>query len=304
MSAHQSPPLSPLSVEEWFNQRVSHALTSSESLGWKYLTLNISELQSSRGYTEGPLVEQHYLVHILQGKPHLQAWMDGVYYDAVHAPGTTIFYPGGYQSYGRWNADLTAAFIQLSPQLLFQLAEDNFKGDPAQVQFSPAVHFHDPLLAALISEMCDELKNPGPFSALFADSAARVIMLQLLRKHSSAALMSSTTRAAFTPRQRRVIEDYIENHLEEKIALSELASLLFMSLSHFERTFRADFNCPPYRYILMRRIAQAKRLLTSSPLSLYEIARQTGFANQSHFTRHFTRSVGISPARFRDQLRE
>ena len=55
----------------------------------------------------------------------------------------------------------------------------------------------------------------------------------------------------------------------------------------------------PDAFVLERRLARARELLTSTDLSLSEVAFAVGFADQSHFTRHFRQTVGVSPGQFR-----
>ncbi len=55
----------------------------------------------------------------------------------------------------------------------------------------------------------------------------------------------------------------------------------------------------PHQYVIRRRIERAKQLLKQSDLRIVDIALACGFANQSHFSRHFRRIVGISPKEFR-----
>lgn len=69
-------------------------------------------------------------------------------------------------------------------------------------------------------------------------------------------------------------------------------------MPHFERLFRATYHRPSYHYVLECRIERAKTLLREGKLSLHDVAWCCGFASQSHFTRHFTQMVGVTPARF------
>ncbi len=55
----------------------------------------------------------------------------------------------------------------------------------------------------------------------------------------------------------------------------------------------------PHRSLLNRRVELAKDLLRSRASSLSEIALRCGFADQSHFTRVFTRRAGVSPGAWR-----
>ena len=70
-------------------------------------------------------------------------------------------------------------------------------------------------------------------------------------------------------------------------------------MAHFARAFKRSMGMPPYRFVLMLRIARAKRLLRQNALPLADVATSCGFADQSHFTRAFTRVVGQSPGGFR-----
>jgi AraC family transcriptional regulator len=60
---------------------------------------------------------------------------------------------------------------------------------------------------------------------------------------------------------------------------------------------------PPHRWLLARRIERAQELLLHSALSLDRIAAACGFADQSHFSRVFSRQIGIAPSAWRRQRR-
>jgi len=107
-----------------------------------------------------------------------------------------------------------------------------------------------------------------------------------------------------TPTQLNMVNEYIHAQLDQKISLTDLAACLHLSVPHFERMFRATTHVPPYRYLLEVRLERAKTLLEKTQLPIAEIARQCGFSSQSHFTAHFTRHVGVSPARFARRVRE
>ncbi len=73
-----------------------------------------------------------------------------------------------------------------------------------------------------------------------------------------------------------------------------MAALVDLSPFHFARLFKATRGVTPYRFVLERRIAAARRLL-GSDAGLAEIAYATGFASQSHFTTIFRREIGVTP---------
>ena len=64
------------------------------------------------------------------------------------------------------------------------------------------------------------------------------------------------------------------------------------------RHFRAYLGTSPHRYVVMRRLDRARALMRQGA-SLADAASASGFADQSHMTRHFTRAYGVTPARWR-----
>ena len=91
------------------------------------------------------------------------------------------------------------------------------------------------------------------------------------------------------------IYEYIDTHLQKRIALERLAEIAQLSVHHFARAFRQSVGMPPHTYIVRRRIERAQQLLRTTNLSLSEIAVAVGFTDQSHFSRHFRRLTGTSP---------
>jgi AraC family transcriptional regulator len=291
--------------EEWLAKPFNQPLTSSETLGWSDVDLYTSRLNASREYVEGPSSDQNTLVLTLDGATRLEALCDGKLYDERLTAGAIIMVPAQHGSVGRWSLPVTGAFVQLSPRLLTPLADSTIRGDPAHVQLLPGVNIQDTLLSNLILALYNELQNLDPLGTLFVESVSHTIMLHLLRKYSNAIVKPQAPRGRLTPAQVRTIDEYVDNHLDQKISLTDLAHLLHISVSHFERMFRATFNCAPYHYVLERRLDRARLLLLyNSDLSIYEIARRCGFANQSHFTKHFSRQVGVSPTRFASRSKQ
>lgn len=58
----------------------------------------------------------------------------------------------------------------------------------------------------------------------------------------------------------------------------------------------------PHQYLIRHRVEEAKRLLSEKKMAIAEVARQVGFADQSHLTRHFKQVVGVMPKQFIAQL--
>lgn len=92
--------------------------------------------------------------------------------------------------------------------------------------------------------------------------------------------------------------DFIEEHLGEAISVQSLLSAAGTE-SQFQliRQFKRSFGLPPHAYQLSRRIGRARSLLAGG-MAPAEVAMELGFADQSHFARHFKRALGVSPGQY------
>jgi transcriptional regulator of acetoin/glycerol metabolism len=106
-------------------------------------------------------------------------------------------------------------------------------------------------------------------------------------------------RGGLPPGALKRVQQFVEDHLAERVSIERLAATAGLSVFHFARAFKQSQGMTPHSYLLHRRIVRARELLgeTESPLS--EIALVSGFADQSHLARHFRERVGVSPAIFR-----
>ena len=98
---------------------------------------------------------------------------------------------------------------------------------------------------------------------------------------------------------RRVLE-FIHAHLDTDLSLTAMATTAGMSPYHFARLFKQSTGQAPHQYVIARRIAQAKHLLTTTELPIATIAYQVGFASQSHLARHFRQRTGVTPKAYRE----
>ena len=73
---------------------------------------------------------------------------------------------------------------------------------------------------------------------------------------------------------------------------------------HFARQFKGATGLPPHQYVITRRVDRAKQLLRGGgEVSLAQVAARAGFSDQSVFSHHFKRLVGVTPGQFRTPAR-
>jgi AraC-like DNA-binding protein len=113
---------------------------------------------------------------------------------------------------------------------------------------------------------------------------------------------ATTPRAARRdPALRRACE-LMGDDLARNPTLAEVAAAAGVSRHRLARLFRAAYGVPPHRFLLAQRIRAARRLLEGGAAPA-EVAAQTGFFDQSHLHRHFTRTLGMTPAAYAAALR-
>ncbi|WP_156373803.1 MULTISPECIES: AraC family transcriptional regulator [unclassified Rhizobium] len=95
---------------------------------------------------------------------------------------------------------------------------------------------------------------------------------------------------------RRVC-DYLQAQSERQVTSGELEKISGLDRFTLARHFRASLGTSPHRYLVMRRLERARGMIGSGR-SLVEIALETGFADQAHFTRHFKKTHGMTPGRW------
>lgn len=95
------------------------------------------------------------------------------------------------------------------------------------------------------------------------------------------------------------VVNHMWQHYSEPISLNDMAQVAILSPFHFSRVFRDVTGVSPGRFLSTIRLFEAKRLLVTTSLSVTDIAFAVGYSSLGTFTRRFTQSVGISPARFR-----
>lgn len=96
--------------------------------------------------------------------------------------------------------------------------------------------------------------------------------------------------------------EYARRHLDQKFEVVTLARKVNLSVPRFHFEFKRLFGDSPLDHLRKMRLSKASDMLRGGNLSLEEIARQTGFCNQFHFSREFKKCYGCAPSVFRKNV--
>jgi AraC family transcriptional regulator len=189
--------------------------------------------------------------------------------------------------------------------LVARVAEEAFDLDPARLAVPPLDGQDLPQLRAALSAVDAELTSGGIGGPLAAESLANLLVVHLIR-HVLAPLRPTRGLDGALPRRRlRAVVEYIDDQLAAGLTLEQMAAIVHLSPYHFARQFKAATGLPPHQYLIARRVERAKEflLLHGHDLSLAEVAASAGFSDQSQFSHHFKRLVGVTPRQFRKSAR-
>lgn len=92
---------------------------------------------------------------------------------------------------------------------------------------------------------------------------------------------------------------YINKNFSSKITLQDLATLTDVSCQHFCRVFKAKMKMRPLEYLALRRVAEAKKLLSITAHSVLHIGELVGYPDPTYFGVVFKKYEGISPLEYR-----
>jgi AraC family transcriptional regulator len=291
----RSDPIDPL---DWRKIVPFEAAAASDRLGWvgleavRYRAAPASELHP-------PAMTHHRFILFARPPEDLDLVYEGVRRRVPPPAGSIAVVPAGSPARYRWSGCMDTLNIYLEPGLVARVAAEAFEIDPARLTVPPLDCLDLPYLRAAMGAVDAELTASagGP---LAAESLANVLAVHLIRQILAPRRPACGRDGRLPGGRLRAVAEYIEEHLDAGPTLGELATVARVSPYHFARQFKAATGLPPHQYVIARRIEQAKQLLQAGRrLSLAEVAARAGFSDQSQFSQHFKRIVGVTPGQFR-----
>jgi AraC-like DNA-binding protein len=165
-------------------------------------------------------------------------------------------------------------------------------------QGMPAINFRTGLIRGVktIASFLRTHRSLGRIeSELARDSAVMLFFHKLVHRHSAAKLHSPREGNEDTTvlRTRR----FLDEHYAERVSLQDLSRFAGISPYHLHRSFCRKVGMPPHCYQTQVRIHHA-RLMLRRGRSISDVASSSGFADQSHFARHFKKLTGATPGQY------
>jgi AraC family transcriptional regulator len=249
------------------------------------------------GLFDSPVDRRHVLcIHV--GDPVPVSYRLGSERQGVRLHGQFCVVPAGAST--RWilSRPARSLLLRLTPSLLRETAAAMGRGSQG-MELAPSIHIRDPQIERIGWMMQAEDRDAYPSGRLFTDSLAAALAARLLGLQARTAAPAVAPGSALPAWRLRKVIEYIEAHLDEELALAELAKVAGFSLSHFKPLFKNAVGMPVHRFVLERRVERARLRLVEGGASVTEIALEAGFAHPSHMARCMRRLLGLSPSQIR-----
>jgi AraC-like DNA-binding protein len=135
----------------------------------------------------------------------------------------------------------------------------------------------------------------APFDKLEIDTLLTTTLSDILVRDSSFETPLTTENDDHAGVNK--VKEYLLAYYEKKISLRDLAEMVDLNPSYLVRVFRNHVGVPPYEFLTQIRMARARNLL-SAGMSPANVAAAVGLSDQSHLTRMFKRSTGMTPGSY------
>lgn len=237
------------------------------------------------GYSWGPGVRDHYLIHYV-----------------ISGEGT---YVSGSQTYALAAGDLF--LVQPDAQIFYQADERHpweycwvgFHGTDAQLLLEqtdlmrrePVLRGADGRVYKEMMRIYDSRGSMDYQAASMTGSMYRLLALLMSESRSPGVRRDSVQRAC----------DYIANNYALPISVGDIAEHVGLSRSRLYRLFMAELHLSPVQALTQTRIRQACALLRRGDLSVKNVAASVGYENQLYFSRRFHAVMGMTPTEYAAQ---
>jgi transcriptional regulator GlxA family with amidase domain len=155
-------------------------------------------------------------------------------------------------------------------------------------------------LLELIEQLLNEIINNEFAYELAVKGAIHNMLAHLFRNHINTIKSNSELKRSMLSYERlNPVFQYIENNYASEIKIENLASLTYLSTSHFSRLFKQATGKTATQYINEFRISKAEVLLKTTDLSVSDVAERVGFISSSYFAKWLKTLRNTTPTELR-----
>jgi|SRR5579859_90515 len=246
-----------------------------------------------------PPQDAYMICLVLRDLPDNSYWEDGREYARYFLrAGDTAISDLRRQPLGRIDKPIHSLLMYLPRTTMNALTEEARRPPVENLRFEPGAGFPDATVRRLGLSLLPALRTPERTNWLFTDHVALALAAHAVHAYGDWP-EPRRIRGGLAPWQEKRAKDMILNDLAGGTSLETIAEACGLSVGHFSRSFRQVTGVAPHAWLLQARVQRAMTLLRRRDETLTSIALACGFADHSHFTKVFTRHIGVSPSVWR-----
>ncbi len=212
--------------------------------------------------------------------------IDGEEFEGV--PGRTLYVPAG-TIYSYFN-DKTDRFG------VYWLYLNIYPNNINMMNMLELPYYVDaPVMKVFFETFLDDGKGQKIIDKLTVKSC----FFQMLSKYMTAASLEKVSVAAIQNENLRRIIDYIDKNIYKNPSNEELAKICYLHPNNFIRFFKKEMGNTPAKYIKLKKMELAKKLIEETDLPFNEIMYRVGYDDAAHFSKSFKGIYGNVPQVYR-----
>ncbi len=273
-------------------------ILSSQTQGWENIL--VEQFQQPTGEARCQYSDEHAIYLSLASRPVRLLQIQGSKtYAGLYGKGDISITPAKTPFFARWDGDDHYLQIRIASRFIQSVAREALAMNPDQLELLPEFRIRDRQIEAIAMMLLSELQQENLGGRLYIESLANVLAVHLLRQYTTAKPRLAIYEGGLPERQLLQVLEYINEHLDQDIKLTDLAQLLDMSQFHFSHAFKKAIGTAPYQYLIQQRVERAKQLLKQTDRSIMDIAFLCGFNSHSHLSKQFRQFTAMTPKAYR-----
>ena len=226
---------------------------------------------------------------------------------AVERPDAVTLIPAHQESSWRACGLVDVVHFYIDPSSIDRFIEEETQNRLTPDPVCAVLGQSDPFLRGLAALIGNEVARGSFEDRMFSESLAQLVVSHVARTYTRGGRHCQRRgRGARSPSASKQVaraRDFILEHLCGHCSLEEVAAHAGLSPWRLRQVFRRELGETPYQFVLSCRVARAQELLADGSTALAEVAYACGFASQSHMTDVFRNKLGVTPGRYRREVR-
>ena len=240
----------------------------------------------------------HTLSMYIQGGYHsyqktAQGWHNG------GGPDHMCLMPQNFESTWDLRDSLTFVHLYYTEQHLQRVAEQVWDREPSQITLNPQSFVADPQIAMIYRHFLLNGAWQNRENHLQMSTATTLLLNHLIKNYSHTEWQVTEVKGGLSPYSLKQLLEWIDQHIQQSLTLSDLAEQTQLSEYHFAHMFKQSMHMPPHQYVMQRRLELAHQALQHTSANMTDISEQYGFSSSSHFSHRFKKYFGYSPSQMR-----